>query len=113
MHYKNLLFFVFLALFLVPVASSAEEEDKIEPARYEKYDHGVIGKPGDAAERMVLGFEKNREMKPAGNIVHVESTDDYLGKGIEEIKSKVSKLEARLSETERRLGALEAKFKKG
>ena len=104
------LFFLVLCLVLVRSTYAAEDEKK-EPAQYERYDHGVIGNPGDAAGKMVLAFEKNREMKPSGNVVHVEGTDEYLGKEIDEIKSRMTKLESKLSELEKRVSDVEGKFK--
>lgn len=98
-----------LLLSLSQTVYGAKEER--ESTQYERYDHGVIGEPGDAAEKMVLDFEENREMKPTGNIVHVEGTDQYLGKGIDEIKDRMTKLESKLSELEKRLADVEGKFK--
>jgi len=101
---KILLCILFLSA--VQMAHSAEEETK-KSTQYQRYEHGVIGTPADAEERMVLDLEKEREVTSGGkNLYHVQGTDEFLGKEMDDIKDRISGIESKVDSIEREIDRL-------
>ena len=111
MKYSKILLCI-LFLSLVQIAYGAEEEAK-QSTQYQRYEHGVIGTPADAEERMVLDLEKEREVTTAGgNLYHVQGTDEFLGKEISDIKGRISNIESKMSSIEREIDGLRGDLKR-
>ncbi len=105
MKYSKILLCV-LFISVAQMAHGAEEEAK-KSTQYQRYEHGVIGTPVDAEERMVLDVEKEREVTSGGkNLYHVQGTDEFLGKEMDEIKDRMSSIESKVDSIEQEIGRL-------
>ena len=95
------------------IAYGAEEEAK-KSTQYQRYEHGVIGTPADAEERMVLDLEKEREVTSGGkNLYHVQGTDEFLGKEMDDIKDRISGIESKVNSIEKEISKLRDDLKRG
>jgi len=60
-----------------------------------------------AARNVTLQYEKDRDMKKSGNIVHVESDTAYMKKKVADIADKYASLEKKIGEMESKISDLE------
>ena len=111
MKYSKILLCI-LFISAAQVAYSAEEETK-KSTQYQRHEHGVIGTPVDAEERMVLDLEKEREVTSGGkNLYHVQGTDEFLGKEMDDIKGRISNIESKVDLVEREINRLKDEIRR-